>query len=167
MVINTLVDLVDSCALKSLEVRLVPKPTIGIMAKDIEAIDATRKDFDPSEGVEGIFGAGNRSRIPFRENPRRRCRERPSGSMGLVQSRRPAKARRTRPDIDTPATIREPRPRLQLWRTSCVPIRECLKQFRGVDLCTDELGVPLWVLKPLVKAVRDCRPRRGCVSQRK
>ncbi|MFH0823818.1 MAG: hypothetical protein V2B18_13800 [Pseudomonadota bacterium] len=30
-----------------------------------------------------------------------------------------------------------------------------LEVVRGVDLCTDELGVPLWVLKPLVEHVLD------------
>ncbi len=30
-----------------------------------------------------------------------------------------------------------------------------LERLRGIDLCTDELGVPLWVLKPLVEHVRN------------
>jgi len=30
-----------------------------------------------------------------------------------------------------------------------------LRTFRGIDLCTDEAGVPIWVMAPLVRWVRD------------
>jgi hypothetical protein len=33
---------------------------------------------------------------------------------------------------------------------------ELLFWVRGIDVCTDELGVPSWVFKPLVRYVRDC-----------
>ncbi|HKU75030.1 MAG TPA: hypothetical protein VJR02_14050 [Pyrinomonadaceae bacterium] len=47
----------------------------------------------------------------------------------------------------------------------------CLSTFRGVDLCTDEAGVPIWVMAPLVRWVHDAfekaasqLDRRGLLS---
>ena len=40
-----------------------------------------------------------------------------------------------------------------------------LRTFRGIDLCTDEAGVPIWVMAPLVRWVRDTG-RSGAIKLR-
>jgi len=36
-----------------------------------------------------------------------------------------------------------------------------LERVRGIDLCTDELGIPLWVLLPLMQHV----PRASVIAE--
>ena len=74
----------------------------------------------------------------------------------------PADSRlRTRRDVGNPNGFRfarfylEQRQHAQALVSVLRGFPEALETFRGVDLCTDEAGVPVWVMAPLVRWVRE------------
>ena len=68
---------------------------------------------------------------------------------------------RTRQDIGNPSGFRFSRFYLQKRRHAQALVSvlrdfpSALRTFRGVDLCTDEAGVPVWVMAPLIRWVRE------------
>ena len=68
---------------------------------------------------------------------------------------------RARPDVGNPSGFRfarfyiERRCHAQALVSVLQGFPHALRTFRGVDLCTDEAGVPVWVMAPLVRWVRE------------
>jgi hypothetical protein len=135
----------SGAGLRSLEVRIAPGNSISELKQGVDAIDRAAKRHDPLE--LGIVYHFIRSRGPdaqrgepqpwnwnSHDDPRSRARN-PHGYRfsGYYLERRLEAA--------ALANLLLTYPRM-------------LERVRGLDLCTDELGVPLWVLLPLVKHVR-------------
>ena len=73
----------------------------------------------------------------------------------------PDKHLRTRKDVGNPSGFRFARFYLERRRHAQALVSVlcgfplALRTLRGVDLCTDEAGVPIWVMAPLIRWVRD------------
>jgi hypothetical protein len=138
--------------LKSLEVRLAPDARLSDIQNDIIAIDKVAREhsdidigvvyhFIRSRGPDAQRGVPHPWGRASHDDPQ--CKLNPAGIRfsGYYLARRAEAA--------ALANLLTTYPRM-------------LERVRGIDLCTDELGIPLWVMLPLVRHVR----RAGAIAAR-
>lgn len=132
--------------LRSLEVRLVPEPSMTELASTIEEIDAAcSRAPDIEVGVVFHF---SRTRGPDAE----RGRPKP---WGLSSHDDPGSTKHNPSGYRFAGYYTRVRAEALALADLLCTYPRMLERVRGIDLCTDELGVPLWVLKPLVEHVRN------------
>ena len=140
--------------LRSLEVRLGTKERASECRDRIEAVNNTRSSAAVEVGAVFHFsrdrGGGWKKGHP--------------NAYGLDRSYPgvpPDTRLRTCPDVGNPSGFRFARFYLKQRRhaqalVSVLRDFPCaLHTFRGLDLCTDEAGVPIWVMAPLIRWVRE------------
>jgi hypothetical protein len=131
--------------LRSLEVRVAPGSRVSDLARTVSTIDAAAKRIDAVE--TGIVFHFIRSRGP-------------DAQKGVP---RPW----SRGSHDDPGSLRENPSRYRFsgyylqrrgeaaaLASLLLSFPRMLERVRGLDLCTDELGIPLWVLLPILEHVR-------------
>ena len=141
--------------LKSLEVRLGTSESESESLKRIREVEKARRSPTRAE-LGAVFhfsrdrGGGWKEGLP--------------NAYGLDRSYPgvpPDKHLRTRKDVGNPSGFRfarfylERRRHAQALVSVLCSFPLALRTLRGVDLCTDEAGVPIWVMAPLIRWVRD------------
>ena len=141
--------------LKSLEVRLGTRESESESLERIRQVENARRNSTRAE-LGAVFhfsrdrGGGWSKGLP--------------NAYGLDRSYPgvpPDKHLRTRKDVGNPSGFRFARFYLERRRHAQALVSVlcgfplALRTLRGVDLCTDEAGVPIWVMAPLIRWVRD------------
>ena len=141
--------------LKSLEVRLGTRDSESESLERIRQVENARRNSTRAE-LGAVFhfsrdrGGGWSKGLP--------------NAYGLDRSYPgvpPDKHLRTRRDVGNPSGFRFARFYLERRRHAQALVSVlrsfplALRTLRGVDLCTDEAGVPIWVMAPLIRWVRD------------
>ena len=144
-----------ACGLRSLEVRVGTDPRQSDCLDILQKVnDAGRRVAKLETGAVFHFsrdrGGGWRCGVPNAYGVDR-------SYPGVPADRR----LRTRRDIGNPSGFRfarfylERRSHAQALVSVLRGFPRALRTLRGVDLCTDEAGVPMWVMAPLIRWVRD------------
>ena len=143
------------CGLRSLEVRVGTKASQSYYRKILQAVnDAGRDAAQIETGAVFHFsrdrGGGWREGVP--------------NAHGLDRSYPgvpPDRGLRIRREVGNPSGFRfarfymEKRRHAQALVSVLRGFPRALRTLRGIDLCTDEAGVPMWVMAPLVRWVRE------------
>ena len=141
--------------LKSLEVRLGTSESQSEILKKIQNVENARRYLTRAE-LGAVFhfsrdrGGGWRKGLPN-----------PYGLDHSYPGVPPDKGLKIRKDVGNPSGFRFARFYLERRRHAQALVSVLrgmplvLRTLRGVDLCTDEAGVPIWVMAPLIRWVRD------------
>ncbi len=139
----------SGAGLRSLEVRIAPGTTVSELKQGVDAIHRAAKRHAPLE--VGIVYHFIRSRGPDAQRGKPQPWNKNSHDDPGSASRNPNGYRFS-------GYYLERRLEAAALASLLLTYPRMLERVRGLDLCTDELGVPLWVLLPLVKHV--CRAGR-------
>lgn len=137
--------------LQALEVRITPSASLSEMLGTLRQLDKAgqslpvRPDGQPPE--LGITFHISRSRGPAADQGRP-----PAWSLGGHDD--PAWSKSNPSGYRYSGYYREQRAGAMALASLLMAYPRLLERVRGIDLCTDELGVPLWVVKPLVEHVQ-------------
>lgn len=131
-------------AIRSLEVRLVPDADLGDLVTAIKAVDEAARKLTPTLEVGIVFHLsrtrGEAANSGLHPAANRDCNEDPGAATNSGGYRFGRYYRTQRAAAVTLANA------LVAWPNLLVRVR-------GLDLCTDELGVPSWVVRPLIRSL--------------
>lgn len=135
--------------LRALEVRVVPDDSLSTLVAEVKEVDkavrATKNSTSPPE--LGLIFHFSRTRGKAAEKGRPAAWSRDSHDDPAAKEHNPSGYRYS-------SYYREQRQAAMTFANLLTAYPNMLERVRGVDLCTDELGVPLWVMLPLVRHVQ-------------